>query len=268
MSYEYEEIYLNTILKPIRACESYKPNLGHKKRNGYSLMEFKELYGNDPFYHWLGLDDSLMYAAHRAAGGMTSIYRQIGIGFENLFRLILQDTLDLSDEQVRWSYNVRRVDNEMRKLSLDGRIPVDEISDKNAKDRICSWLNDVTDLLEINPAVASSIKGVVFEVRQGYKSKDSKRQNADIANAAAAYTSAYLPCALILSTQIDEDIYFRYRAEKWMLLTGRTDSTTPLVSTYAFMKNVIGYDLASFLQRNSDTLRAEIGQILQALLKP
>jgi len=265
---KYDDIYLNTILTPIRACESYKPNLGHKKKGGYSLTEFKILYGNDPFYHWLGLDDSLMYSAHRAAGGMTSIYRQIGIGFENLFRLILQNTLGLSEEQTRWSYQVRRPNGKIRTLSLDGRITIDKISDNNSRDNIRSWLNDVTDLLEIDPAVASSIKGVVFEVRQGYKSKDSKRQNADIANASAAYTSAYLPCALILSTQIDEDIYFRYRAEKWMMLTGRTDSTTPLESTYAFMKYVIGYDLASFLQRNSVTLRAEIGQILKTLLKP
>jgi len=28
-----------------------------------------------------------------------------------------------------------------------------------------------------------SLQGGVFEVRQGYKSKDSKRQNADVANA-------------------------------------------------------------------------------------
>jgi len=209
-----------------------------------------------------------MYAAHRAAGGMTSIYRQIGIGFENLFRLIIRDTLGLSEEQVKWSYQVRRSENAMRTLSLDGRISTDEITDSIAKDQICSWISDVADLLEINPAVASSIKGVVFEVRQGYKSKDSKRQNADIANAAAAYTNAYLPCALILSNQIDEDIYFRYRAEKWMMLTGRMDTTSSLESTYAFMKFVIGYDLASFLQRNSGTLRAEIDQILHTLLEP
>lgn len=49
----------------------------------------------------------------------------------------------------------------------------------------------------------TTLKGAVFEVRQGYKSKDAKRQNADIANAAAAYTQAYLPCVVMLSSQID-----------------------------------------------------------------
>ena len=43
----------------------------------------------------------------------------------------------------------------------------------------------------------------MFEVRPGYKSKDSKRQNADVSNAANAYTHQYLPVVVLLSTQID-----------------------------------------------------------------
>ena len=46
------------------------------------------------------------------------------------------------------------------------------------------------DLVHVDPDVFTILKGTVFEVRQGYKSKDSKRQNADIANAATAYTKA------------------------------------------------------------------------------
>jgi hypothetical protein len=34
------------------------------------------MYGADPFCSWVGLDSPLMYAAHKAAGGMTSVYRQ------------------------------------------------------------------------------------------------------------------------------------------------------------------------------------------------
>ena len=59
-------------------------------------------------------------------------------------------------------------------------------------------------MLEVDRKVFQSLTGTTFEVRQGYKSKDSKRQNADIANAAAAYTKGYFPCAVILSGQIDE----------------------------------------------------------------
>jgi len=42
----------------------------------------------------------------------------------------------------------------------------------------------------------------------------------------------------------------------------------PLFSTYDFMQDVIGYDLAAFFQRNSATLRAEIDLALKALLTP
>ena len=120
----------------------------------------------------------------------------------------------------------------------------------------------------VAPAVANSLTDTVFEVRQGYKSKDSKRQNADIANAATAYTRACFPCAVIVSAQIDGDILLRYRAEKWAIVAGVEGANDPLVSTYDFMRDVVGYDLAAFFKRNSSTLRTEIDAVLKALLAP
>ena len=61
---------------------------------------------------------------------------------------------------------------------------------------------------------------------------------------------------------------FRYRAEKWSVVTGIVGATNPLISTYDFMKDVIGYDLAAFFERNSSTLQAEIDVVLKALLAP
>lgn len=116
--------------------------------------------------------------------------------------------------------------------------------------------------------VFAMLAGTVFEVRQGYKSKDSKRQDADIANAATAYTKAYLPCAAILSTQIDSDILYRYKGEKWAVITGIVGAKNPLISTYDFMREVVGYDLAGFFMRNSEILREEVEVVLRALLTP
>lgn len=123
-------------------------------------------------------------------------------------------------------------------------------------------------LVGVDERVFQTLTGTVFEIRQGYKSKDSKRQNADIANAATAYTKAYLPCAVILSAQIDGDILLRYRAEKWAIVTGSIGLDNPLASTYDFMENVVGYDLGGFFQRNSEILRLEIDNILRSLLAP
>jgi hypothetical protein len=98
--------YLDIVLNPIRVCARYRPKFGKGKGAGRDLAEFQALYREDAFYMWFGLDNPLMYAAHKAAGGMTSIYRQIGIGCEKLFRTAVQDALGLSPADVVWSYQI------------------------------------------------------------------------------------------------------------------------------------------------------------------
>lgn len=263
-----DDEYLMILLNPIMVCARYRPKLGHGGKDGYSFEDFRKIYSADPFYSWMGLDSPLMYSAHKAAGGMTSIYRQIGIGCEALFRRILQDQLRLSVNDVRWSYTVPKADAGTRKLSLDGRIPLPKVEDKDARNRIRSWMDKAADFLGVKKEVANQLDGIVFEIRQGYKSKDSKRQNADIANAATAYTNGYLPTAGILSLQIDSDIAIRYKAEKWVLLTGTVGKNNPQESFYDFVKQIIGFDLQAFFERNSKTLKKNIVQILRELLSP
>lgn len=261
--------YLKTILDPIRVCAHYKPKFGQgAKGAGLTLSQFQTLYQGDPFYSWFGLDNPHMYAAHKAAGGMTSVYRQIGIGCEKLFRTILKDSLELTAEDVIWSYGLPLATGKSRTLYLDGRVPLDKIPDPKKRARFHLWMKNYADRIGIDPNVFESLTGTIFEVRQGYKSKDSKRQNADIANAATAYTKGYLPCAVILSTQIDGDILLRYRMEKWAIVTGTVGMNDPLASTYDFMRDVVGYDLAAFFKRNSKVLRTEIDAVLKALLAP
>lgn len=261
--------YLNIILDAVRVSARYRPKFGQgSKGGGLTLEQFQTLYQSDPFYAWFGLDNPLMYAAHKAAGGMTSIYRQLGVGSEILFRRILQDTLGLSDEDTRWSYEVPTSDIKTRTLYLDGRVPLDAIKDHAARERFVMWMEKSAALVGVDQRVFETLTGTVFEVRQGYKSKDSKRQNADIANAVTAYTKAYLPCAVILSAQIDGDVLLRYRANKWAIVTGSVGLNNPLISTYDFMRDIVGYDLAAFFQRNSQILRTELGAVLQALLTP
>lgn len=269
MSELTDKDYLAILTSCIRVCAEYKPKLGRGVKTGHELDEFQRIYRADPFYNWLGLDNPLMYAAHKAAGGMTSIYRQIGIGCEFLFRRILQDRLGLNDEDVKWSYSLPPASGgKARKLHLDARIPISSIADVARRRRVRSWMRNAASRIDVDSAVAKTLQGIVFEIRQGYKSKDSKRQNADIANAATAYTKGFLPCAGILSLQIDEDIAQRYRNERWVLLTGLTGNASSDESFYCFCKDVVGYDLAGFFQRNSPALKKEIEVVLTALLTP
>lgn len=198
---------------------------------------------------------------------MTSVYRQIGIGCEELFRQILQDQLGLTATQVAWSYDVPKPDGTMRKLSLDGRVDVEDVTDISKRELLATWVAEAAKVLKVVPEVASALKGMVFEVRQEYKSKDSKRQSADIANAATAYSQACLPVALVLSTQMDSDIVSRYQMQRWLILRG-FDGGATTYSAYSFVQKIVGYDLAGFFSRNAATLKAEVNSVLEALLNP
>lgn len=248
-----DEKYLGILQNRLDACKNYLPKFG--TGNSVSIEEFKRMHSEDPLYSWFGLDNPLIYAAHKAAGGITSVYRQIGIGCEELFQAILQDELGLNKEQVNWTYEIESKSGSNRKLSLDARIEYSEISDNEKRKLVKDWVNQF------------ALDGVVFEVRQGYKSKDSKRQNADINNITSAYARGYLPVFTVLSTQIDFDVASRYRNNKCPVLVGSLDES-PFISTYSFFEKVIGYDLAGFFERNSKDLKKKIDKIVETLLSP
>ena len=111
--------YRETLLAPVRICAGYRPAFGTARgEEEITLDAFRRLFGADPLYAWLGLDSPLMYAAHKAAGGMTSIYRQVGIGCERLVRAVIQDTLHLGDADVRWGYDSMRSDGKAQRGSV------------------------------------------------------------------------------------------------------------------------------------------------------
>lgn len=277
MTEEDDAYYRDLLLDPLYKCADYLPKMGGAVE--VDLDGFSALYGSDPLYHWMGLDSPLMFAAHKAAGGMTSIYRQLGIGCERLFRQILRDQLGLDENQVKWSYELaaaiddsaedsvqlRRLASapKARTLSLDGRVEVADVADSTAASRIDEWIDRQRAALDIT----ATLKGVVFEIRQGYKSADSKRQNADLANAAQALGHGYLPGLVIMSSQINQAVLSRYEVGNWAVLMGVQGLDDPLRSTFDFTHQIIGYDLVDFFARNSSILRREVDGILSSLLE-
>src|SRR3989338_1710255 len=203
---DQDKVYRELILEPLRKCADYTPKFGQGQgENGYTLEDFERVYGADPLYSWIGFDSPLMYAAHKAAGGMTSLYRQLGIGCERLFRQVIRDQLGLTAEQANWSYEVAEESGTVRTLYLDGRILLQDIQSTVAKKRVATWLKEMRAKLKI----LTPIEGAVFEVRQGYKSKDSKRQNADLHNAAQAIAEKYIPVLNLISASSCEGIIGR-----------------------------------------------------------
>jgi hypothetical protein len=267
-------VYRELLLTPIRKCADYLPKMGNQDE--VDLDAFTAMYGSDPLYHWVGLDSPMMFAAHKAAGGMTSVYRQLGIGCERVFRQILHDGFGLDAEQVQWAYEVVDISDDEadelpsgrpkkpRKLTLDGRVELADVADAAVAGRVKDWIDGQKKALNIT----TDLKGAVFEVRQGYKSADSKRQNADLSNAAQGYGHGYLPSLIIMSTQINYAVRQRYEVGNLPVLTGVLGLNDPLKSTFDFSRDVVGYDLAGFFERNSGALRSEVEGILKNLLEP
>ncbi len=194
---------------------------------------------------------------------MTSVYRQIGVGCELLFREILVDTTQYRARHwAHWSYTAKTSDGKDKTLSLDGRLEINEIVNLPLKERLVKWMEDYCKELSIKQFPQN---GVVFEVRQGYKSKDSKRQNADIDNATVAWANGYLPIFAIFSSQIDSSIVLRYRNNRCGIMFGSL-SENPGISIFAFCRIILEYDLADFFKRNSEKIKSEVYTVLNALL--
>ena len=169
-----ERRYLDILLGRIRTCEQYDPKFG-QGGGGLSYGEFQTLYRVDRFYSWLGMNSPAVCAARRSFGGLASLCRQIGSGCEELFRSILQDTLGLAAADVRRSFKAPGMDGVTRTLRLDARVDLGGIRDDGAKTRFREWMGGASASIGAGSGVAGALKGAVFEVRQGYKSKDSKR---------------------------------------------------------------------------------------------
>ena len=260
-----DEQYLEIFLSPLRVCSDYLPAFGTADGKGLSLADFQRLYGSDEFYSWIGLDSPLVYAAHKASGGLTSIYRQIGIGSERLLREIIKDTLCLSDDQVEWKYEYQKSKRQKAFHILDARISLSDLSDRETARRIKGWLSATRT--KTGGDRRFQPQGAIFEIRQGYKSADSKRQNADLRFGARSYQAGHVPVVSVLSSQVSETVIARYQDAGMLVLTG-TSSDDPTVSTFAFFREVVGYRLDDFFRRSSPVVKGVVHSLIETLLAP
>jgi hypothetical protein len=254
---------IKIFLEPVRKCSDYKPAFGQSKSEGMSLSDFTDLYGRDSFYTWIGLNDPLLYAAHKAAGGLTSVYRQVGIGSERLLQTVIMSSLGLKKNQITWEYLYDKPDGKKGVHILDAKIAIEDLCE-NSKNLFRPWLKSALKKVSLNNK-SMQITGAAFEIRQGYKSADSKRQNADLRFGIRAYQASLIPVFAVLSSQVSDPVVKRYQRDGMLVLTGINSSDTT-TSTFAFFRDVIGFDLAAFFELNSKIIRQEIKLILEKLL--
>lgn len=264
---ETDKIYVEIFLDPIRKCADYMPKFGLRGAEvPGDIKAFSALYGGDAFYSWIGLNSPLMYAAHKAAGGMTSVYRQLGIGCERLFRAIVRDQFSLTAAELLWGYDLTVENGRTQRRTLDAKVSVADLTG-DAQNRLISWLLRAASSVSYSRERAESLKGVIFEVRQGYKSADSKRQNADLSFGSRAGAEGYLPAFLIISEQVSQVVVQRYRDSAMIVLSGSLHGSD-VTSSFLFCDSVLQYSLSNFFERNSSYLRREVENVLRILLEP
>lgn len=262
---ELDEKYLDIFLAPLYVCANYLPAFGTSGNEGLSLLDFQALYGGDEFYSWIGLDSPLVYAAHKASGGLTSIYRQIGVGAERLLREIIKDEFSLSQEEVEWKYEYNKTKTKKAFHILDARISLENLKCDEHRARVEDWLCKARKAARGD--ARTHLRGAIFEIRQGYKSADSKRQNADLRFGVKSYQNGHIPVVAVLSSQVSEMVIGRYRDAGMLVLTG-VRSEDPTVSTFAFFREVIGYGLEDFFVRSSPRIKEVIHSLIGKLLSP
>lgn len=255
--------YVDEFLRPLRLCLNYKPAFGTSQ--GVDSLEFLDRFVEDFFYNAVGLAVHEMYVAHKAAGGITSFYRQLGIACEVLTRSVLIRELGLSAEQVKWNYTSPTGGTTDRTLTLDARIAPSEIGDATRRATVEKWLVSAALSAGVEPEISKGLKGAVFEVRQGYKSADSKRQNADLSFGIHALKAGYLPCLLVFSGQVSQVVVARYRQQGLYVLLGCASSQANM-DTRDFFRDVVGWDLVQWLSMQGPTIRKELSEILRYLL--
>ncbi len=248
----------------MRQCLTYKPAFGTSAP--VSELEFVGRYAADFFYNSVGLAIEEMYIAHKAAGGITSFYRQLGVACEVLTQSVFIRELGIIRADVRWTYQLATggVGSD-RTLTLDARLAPNEVTDEKRRQIIQQWLLGAATAVNIEPNIAKQLNGAVFEVRQGYKSADSKRQNADLSFGIHALKAGYLPCLLVFSGQISEAVAARYRNAGLYVLLGSSSGQAHM-DTREFFRDVIGWDLVNWLDTNGAAIRAELELIVKYLL--
>ena len=152
----------------------------------------------------------------------------------------------------------------MKVHTLDARIALDDLQEER-REALAKWMEGA--LSSISRSADAATKGVVFEVRQGYKSADSKRQNADLRYGLNAYQARMLPAFAIFSNQVSVPVIERYRNDGMIVLTGLLDGDV-YRSTFTFLSEVAGYDLISFFERNQAEIRTEVQSVVKTLLIP
>jgi len=202
--------------------------------------QFSALISKDPAFADLGLADERYIVARVGGNLVTSLHRKIGDMYEGLFQALLLFRFGLTPEQTKYQAKVK-IGNRVQLRSTDGMIPMDRLSTVELPRLDSRWKRS---------------KGLAFEVRSCYQIGDSKRIQADYDMALHLKAESLWPVMLVFcSTSLHSPII--RLSKSWALFQGE--------ETFAFLRDLTGFDLARFMHGNSEILRSIIEQALSKI---
>jgi hypothetical protein len=226
-----EEKVLNIAVSNIRRVLEFNPYKSYSGIN--NREEFQTLLANDPAFGALGLDDERYVIARVGGNLVTSLHRKIGDLYEGIFAYLVKETYGINDDELHYGVEVK-IGDRLQVRSTDGLITKEKYN-------------------EFIPEQWLKFDGIGFEVRSCYQIGDSKRIQADYDMALALKANNIKPIMLIMcSTSLKSPV--ARLAKSWELYEG--------ANSFDLIRIITGFDLYTFLQNNSQILKAEIERVL------
>lgn len=216
-----------TNIRKVLDFSPYKSYIGIKSRE-----QFQQLIARDPAFGVLGLDDERYIIARVGGNLVTSLHRKLGDMYEALFGYLLKESFGLNESDLHFSVQVQ-IGDRIQVRSTDGLIRRDKFNQNIPE----AWME---------------YEGIGFEIRSCYQIGDSKRIQADYDMSLALKSYQILPVMLVFCNTSLRSPLARL-SKSWELYEG--------INSFNLVQLITGFDLYSFLQRSSDSLKQEIDNI-------
>lgn len=213
-----------TNIRKVLDFSPYKSYIGIKSRE-----QFQQLIARDPAFGVLGLDDERYIIARVGGNLVTSLHRKLGDMYEALFGYLLKESFGLNESDLHFSVQVQ-IGDRIQVRSTDGLIRRDKFNQNIPE----AWIE---------------YEGIGFEIRSCYQIGDSKRIQADYDMSLALKSYQILPVMLVFCNTSLRSPLARL-SKSWELYEG--------INSFNLVQLITGFDLYSFLQRSSESLKQEI----------
>ncbi len=210
----------------------------------------------DALYGLLFKNISVFYAQSVLGGRITtSLHRNFGDIIEVSVREIFKHAYSLDDGLARSSFSIQSIEKRSTRTT-DVSIPFEALTNAQEKSLRAYHVKLCGKHTPALLAQHGACRGLGYEVRQCYKSNDSKRRTADIDMSDLLFQNKIIPMMLIFCSSSSPSIIRDYRRlSKWMIVEGD--------DAFDYVREISGFDFRGYL----DTKISQVSPRLVSLFK-